>query len=318
MKKLLFIYNPMSGQKTVGSQLSTIVDYFCKHGYMPTVYATQKPDDARDKVKEFAKFFDEIVVSGGDGTLDEVVSGLLKSDSASIIGYIPTGSTNDFSRSLNIPTEIKKATRLSIHGQIMDIDLGKFNSKFFTYVAAFGSFAQVSYETDQSMKNIFGRFAYILEGVKTVSNLKSYHAKVTIDDEEFEGDFIHFMATNSVSVGGFNNFYKKNIGLDDGIFESVLVRKPKGLLELNAIIEGLRSNKENENIIFRSGTNFKVESDEKIDWTLDGDFGGSYTKSEVKVLNRAVKLRTGFGRDSKQIKANQEKRLTNQIEDSIL
>ncbi|MSS78704.1 diacylglycerol kinase family lipid kinase [Anaerococcus sp. WCA-380-WT-2B] len=311
MKKILFIYNPMSGQKTISSQLGMIVDYFCKHGYVPTVYATQKQGDARYKVREYAKFFDEIVVSGGDGTLDEVVSGLLRSDTNSIIGYIPTGSTNDFSRSLNIPTDIKKATKLSINGQIMDIDLGKFNSKFFTYVAAFGSFAQVSYETEQSMKNIFGRFAYILEGVKTVSNLKSYHAKITIDEEEFEGDFIHFMATNSVSVGGFNNFYKKNIGLDDGIFESVLVKKPNGLLELNSIIEGLRSNKENENIIFRSGSSFKVESDEKIDWTLDGDFGGSYTKSEVKVLNMAVKFRTGFSRDSEKIKANQEKRLTN-------
>lgn len=311
MKKLLFIYNPMSGQKIIGSQLSFIVDYFCKQGYMPTVYATQKSDDARSKVKECAKHFDEIVVSGGDGTLDEVVSGLLKSDSASIIGYIPTGSTNDFSKSLNIPTEIKKATRLSIAGQIMDIDLGQFNSKFFTYVAAFGSFAQVSYETDQSMKNIFGRFAYILEGVRTVSNLKSYHAKVSIDEETFEGDFIHFMATNSISVGGFNNFYKKNIGLDDGVFESVLVKRPKGLLELNAIIDGLRSNKENENIIFRSGSKFKVESDEKIDWTLDGDYGGSYKKCDLKVLNREVKFRTGFGRDSRQIKENQEKRLTN-------
>lgn len=311
MKKILFIYNPMSGQKTISSQLGMIVDYFCKHGYVPTVYATQKQGDARYKVREYAKFFDEIVVSGGDGTLDEVVSGLLRSDTNSIIGYIPTGSTNDFSRSLNIPTDIKKATKLSVNGQIMDIDLGKFNSKFFTYVAAFGSFAQVSYETEQSMKNIFGRFAYILEGVKTVSNLKSYHAKITIDEEEFEGDFIHFMATNSVSVGGFNNFYKKNIGLDDGIFESVLVKKPNGLLELNSIIEGLRSNKENENIIFRSGSSFKVKSDEKIDWTLDGDFGGSYTKSEVKVLNMAVKFRTGFSRDSEQIKANQEKRLTN-------
>ncbi|MDY3007073.1 YegS/Rv2252/BmrU family lipid kinase [Anaerococcus porci] len=311
MKKILFIYNPMSGQKTISSQLGMIVDYFCKHGYVPTVYATQKQGDARYKVREYAKFFDEIVVSGGDGTLDEVVSGLLRSDTNSIIGYIPTGSTNDFSRSLNIPTDIKKATKLSVNGQIMDIDLGKFNSKFFTYVAAFGSFAQVSYETEQSMKNIFGRFAYILEGVKTVSNLKSYHAKITIDEEEFEGDFIHFMATNSVSVGGFNNFYKKNIGLDDGIFESVLVKKPNGLLELNSIIEGLRSNKENENIIFRSGSSFKVKSDEKIDWTLDGDFGGSYTKSEVKVLNMAVKFRTGFSRDSEKIKANQEKRLTN-------
>lgn len=310
MKKLLYIYNPMSGQKTIGSKLNQIVEYYSKKGYFPTVYATQKPDDGRDKVKRYSEYFDEIVVSGGDGTLDEIVSGLLKSGNDSIIGYIPTGSTNDFSRSLHIPTDVEKATKLSINGEIMDVDLGKFNSKFFTYVAAFGSFAQVSYETDQSMKNIFGRFAYILEGVKTVSNLKSYKARVKIDDEVFEGDFIHFMATNSISVGGFNNFYKKSIGLDDGIFEAVLVKRPKGIMELNKIIEGLRSKKENENIIFRAGSHFEVESDEEIDWTLDGDFGGSYKKSKLCVINRAYKLRTGFAKDSKEIKSNEQKRLT--------
>lgn len=306
MKKLLYIYNPMSGQKTIGNHLSEIVEYFSKKSYFPTVYATQKANDAREKVKEFSKEYEEILVSGGDGTLDEVVSGLLKSEEKSIIGYIPTGSTNDFSRSLKIPTDIKKATKLAINGETMDIDVGKFNSKFFTYVAAFGSIAQVSYETDQSMKNIFGRFAYILEGVKTVSNLKAYKAKITIDDEVFEEEFIHFMATNSVSVGGFNNFYKKNIGLDDGIFEAVLIKKPKGLIELNQIIDGLRSKKENDNVIFRSGSVFKVESDEKISWTLDGDYGGSYKKSEIKVLNRAVKMRCGFSKDSKELLANKK------------
>lgn len=306
MKKLLYIYNPMSGQKTIGNHLSEIVEYFSKKSYFPTVYATQKANDAREKVKEFSKEYDEILVSGGDGTLDEVVSGLLKSEEKSIIGYIPTGSTNDFSRSLKIPTDINKATKLAINGETMDIDVGKFNSKFFTYVAAFGSIAQVSYETDQSMKNIFGRFAYILEGVKTVSNLKAYKAKITIDDEVFEEEFIHFMATNSVSVGGFNNFYKKNIGLDDGIFEAVLIKKPKGLIELNQIIDGLRSKKENDNVIFRSGSVFKVESDEKISWTLDGDYGGSYKKSEIKVLNRAVKMRCGFSKDSKELLANKK------------
>lgn len=296
----------MSGQKTIGNHLSEIVEYFSKKSYFPTVYATQKANDAREKVKEFSKEYEEILVSGGDGTLDEVVSGLLKSEEKSIIGYIPTGSTNDFSRSLKIPTDIKKATKLAINGETMDIDVGKFNSKFFTYVAAFGSIAQVSYETDQSMKNIFGRFAYILEGVKTVSNLKAYKAKITIDDEVFEGEFIHFMATNSVSVGGFNNFYKKNIGLDDGIFEAVLIKKPKGLIELNQIIDGLRSKKENDNVIFRSGSVFKVESDEKISWTLDGDYGGSYKRSEIKVLNRAVKMRCGFSKDSKELIANKK------------
>ena len=306
MKKLLYIYNPMSGQKTIGNHLSEIVEYFSKKSYFPTVYATQKANDAREKVKEFSKEYEEILVSGGDGTLDEVVSGLLKSEEKSIIGYIPTGSTNDFSRSLKIPTDIKKATKIAINGETMDIDVGKFNSKFFTYVAAFGSIAQVSYETDQSMKNIFGRFAYILEGVKTVSNLKAYKAKITIDDEVFEGEFIHFMATNSVSVGGFNNFYKKNIGLDDGIFEAVLIKKPNGLIELNQIIDGLRSKKENDNVIFRSGSVFKVESDEKISWTLDGDYGGSYKKSEIKVLNRAVKMRCGFSKDSKELIANKK------------
>ena len=293
MKKLLFIYNPKSGQKAISSHLSNIIEYFSKNGYLTTCYASQAQDDARKKVRQVGGSFDEIIISGGDGTLDEVVSGTIKAKNNPIIGYIPTGSTNDFAKSIKVPTDIEKAKKIAINGKVKDLDVGVFNGKYFTYVAAFGSFAEVSYETDQNMKNIFGRFAYILEGVKSVSNLKSYKAKITVDDEVISGEFIHLMITNSVSVGGFTGFYD-NVSLDDGVFESVIVKKPTNIFQLNKIIDGLRTSKESDFLLYRNGKKFKIESDEQINWTLDGDYGGSCEVCEVVVKNKAFKIRTGL------------------------
>lgn len=293
MKNLLFIYNPKSGKMQISQHMEKIINYYSKKGYFTTCYATQSAGDARLKVEEYGKDFNEIVVSGGDGTLDEVVSGALKANIEPIIGYIPTGSTNDFAKNLKIPTSIELAKNIAINGKIKNLDVGKLEDKFFTYVAAFGSIAQVSYETDQTMKNIFGRSAYIFEGMKSISNLKSYRVKVTIDDNIIEDEYIHGMVTNSVSVGGFKNIVGKNVGLDDGIFEIMLVKRPKNIIDLNQIIAGLTNHKENEFVSFKNGKKFKFETKEDLIWTLDGEYGGKTTNCDIEVLHKAVKLRIG-------------------------
>lgn len=294
MKKLLFLYNPHSGQRIIKDHIDDIIDYFSKEGYFATVYASQDVGDCREKIMLYGKEFDEIIVSGGDGTLDEVVSGILKAGISPVVGYIPTGSTNDFAKSIKIETDITEATHLSINGQVKELDIGCMDDKYFTYVAAFGSLAEVSYGTDQAMKNIFGRFAYILEGVKTASNLKSYKMKVNIDGEEIEDEFIHGMVTNSVSVGGFTNLVGGNVSLDDGIFEVMLVKKPNGIVELNQIINGLTTGRENKLLIHKSGRNFKFSSNENLAWTLDGEYGGEVDKTEISIKDKALKIRTGF------------------------
>lgn len=214
MEKLLFIYNPNSGQRAINDKLSWIIEYLSSKGIFPTVYATQKSGDCREIVEKYGKDFDEILISGGDGTLDEAVSGALKADIDPTISYIPTGSTNDFSKTINISPDIEKATKTAVRGKVKRIDVGKIDDKYFVYVAAFGALSDISFSTDQDVKNLIGRSAYIVEGIKKllpIQSMESYQAEIEFDDEMINGEFIHFMASNSVSVGGFNLFDDRRI-----------------------------------------------------------------------------------------------------------
>lgn len=297
MKFVLFIYNPNSGQRIVNDHLAWIVDYLSEKEYLTSIYATQSPRDASELILNYGHKFEEIIVAGGDGTLDEVIAAVSKLDIDPLISYIPTGSTNDFSKSLNIPMDIEKATKLATRGNQKRIDIGQIDGKYFVYVAAFGSIAEVSYNTDQDKKNIFGRSAYIFEGLKQtlpLINIPAYKMDVVVDEEEISGEFIHFMVTNSVSVGGFTGITGNNVTLSDGIFELTMVRAPQSLSDVNKIIFGLTNREENDMLILRQGSNFSVKTDKKVAWALDGEYGGSTTHAEIKVLKEKIRMRTGL------------------------
>ena len=218
-KKMLFIFNPKAGKGKIKTNLLDIVDIFSGHDYEIIIRATQAPKDAYQKAKEYADSVDLIVCSGGDGTLDEVVTGIMEAGSQVPIGYIPAGSTNDFANSLFMPKNMVKAAEMIMEEELYHCDIGRFNQQTFAYVAAFGLFTDVSYETDQDLKNVLGHVAYVLEGVKRLFDIKSYHMKVTSDEIEIEDDFIVGMVTNSRSVGGFKNLTGKNVDMNDGLFE---------------------------------------------------------------------------------------------------
>lgn len=240
--------------------------------------------------------FEEIIVAGGDGTLDEIVAAVCKENLDPLISYIPTGSTNDFSKSLNIPEDVEKATKLIIRGKEKKIDVGAIDDKYFVYVAAFGALSDISFSTDQDVKNIFGRSAYIFEGLKQtlpLSNMPSYKMKVSVDGKEISGEFVHFMVTNSVSVGGFTGITGDDVGLSDGIFELTMVKAPKSLADLNKIISGLTNGEENEMLIMRKGSDFKISTDKEVSWSLDGEFGGRSKNSQIKILQKKIRIRTG-------------------------
>lgn len=206
MKRLLFIYNPHAGKELLKPKISDIVDIFVKAGYEVTIYPTQSYRDAYRKVKEYnSKEYELVVCSGGDGTIDEVVSGMMTRRDRDPVGYIPTGTTNDFANSLHIPKGLLKAADNAVNGVVFPCDIGRFNQDTFVYIAAFGLFTDVSYETDQAMKNVLGHLAYILEGAKRIFNVPSYRIKVCHGGEEIEGEFIYGMVTNSRSVGGFRS-----------------------------------------------------------------------------------------------------------------
>lgn len=290
-KKALFILNPHSGKGLIKNHLLEIIDILVKADYEVTVYPTQSRGDAKRLMKERDKSYELVVCSGGDGTLDEIVSGMIQSGFKTTIGYIPAGSTNDFAKSLKIPVTMKKAAEIIAQRNVFSCDIGRFNKDIFVYVAAFGIFTEVSYGTPQEMKNMLGHMAYLLEGVKQLANIKSYPLKVAYVSEEgeeivIENDFIFGMVTNSHSIGGFKsiagNVFKGNIDLNDGLFEVTLIKVPKNPMELNSILAALAIADIDTKYMynFKSGK-LVFESEEEVAWTLDGEYGGKHTKVEL-------------------------------------
>lgn len=271
--------------------LLDIVDIFSSHDYEVIIRATQAPKDAYEKAKEYADSVDLIVCSGGDGTLDEVVTGITEKNSNVPIGYIPAGSTNDFANSLFMPKSMVKAAQMIMEENLYHCDIGRFNSQTFAYVAAFGLFTDVSYETDQDLKNVLGHVAYLLEGVKRLFDIKSYHMKVTSEEIQVEDDFIVGMITNSRSVGGFKNLTGKNVDMNDGLFEVTLIRHPKNLLQLQEIMTALVMAEDNTDMIYSfKSKKLMIETEEEVPWTLDGEFGGDHTYVEIENRHKALNL----------------------------
>ena len=290
-KKLFFIYNPKSGTGKIKTVLSDIVDLFNKHGYEVLIHATQERLDAARVAQKYAGSVEMIVCSGGDGTLDEVVTGVMRSGFRTPIGYLPAGSTNDFAASLFMPKGLLECAESIMSGKHYFCDLGKFNNRTFTYVAAFGLFSEVSYDTPQDLKNIFGHMAYILRGAQELLDVKFYHIRVESEEITTEADFIYGMVTNSRSVGGFKNLTGKNVDMDDGLFEVTLIRNPQNLLELNEILGALAMQEDNTDMIYSFKTRkITFYSEEEIAWSLDGEAGGSWTVAEIENVHKALDL----------------------------
>lgn len=291
MKKMLFIYNPNSGMGLLKPKLSDVLDIFVKGGYEVTVYPTQKYHDAVRKMAEYEEQYDLVACSGGDGTLDEVVTGMMNREDKVPIGYIPAGTTNDFASSLHISKNMLEAADTVVNGVPFACDVGEFNKDYFVYIAAFGLFTDVSYETKQSMKNVLGHLAYILEGTKRIFNIPSYRIKVTHDGETIEDEFIYGMVTNSRSVGGFKGITGKNVVFNDGKFEVTLFKTPRNPMELNEILGALALRKINPNRMYSFKTNeVRFETEEEIPWTLDGEFGGVHEEVVVKDCQKALEI----------------------------
>lgn len=291
MKNLLFIVNPSAGRKHIKSKLFEIVDLFVKAEYNVRVYPTQAKEDAIRIVSEEGWLYDLIVCAGGDGTLDEVVTGCMKCGCDTPIGYIPCGTTNDFARSLGIPKDPIRAAKRIVKYPPKPIDVGSFNGDYFIYVAAFGAFTDVTYTTPQGYKNYLGHAAYVLEGIKSVPSLTSYHLKIEYDDNIIEDDFFIGMITNSLTVGGFPNPNSKIAEFDDGMYEALLVKYPTNPIDLQATVTAYLMGEFNPEYMYQfKAKKIIIESPEAITWTLDGEFGGSVTYAEIENLKRAVSV----------------------------
>ena len=282
MKKLLFIYNPKAGKSGIVPCLSDIIDIMSRAGYEVTVYPTRAQGDGLLRASDNIEGFDRIICSGGDGTLDEIVTGIMKSGKRLPVGYIPAGSTNDFGRSIGAPKDMREAARVAVGDKLFKCDIGKFNDRYFVYVAAFGLFTDVTYGTDQNLKKIFGYAAYLAEAVKSLQSIKPIPLTITYGDETISDNFLVGMVSNSNSVGGMSALPGPDVELDDGLFEVLLIKAPENVLELNSIPPAILDRKiKSDCVITFRCSSIKIVSDEPIPWTLDGEYGGTVNEANI-------------------------------------
>ena len=291
MKKMLFVMNPCSGMRRAVKYLADIIALYNRAGYEVITLMTGFQGDATEVTARKAAEVDLVVCCGGDGTLNEVISGLLQSGAQTPVGYIPAGSTNDFASSLKLSTNIMQAARDVLESEPVPYDVGRFGERYFAYVASFGAFTRSSYITPQNVKNALGHTAYLLESINELSQIRKEHVRLEIDGQIVEDDFLFGAISNSTSVGGILTLDPKIVDMGDGKFEILLVRAPSDLLEIPECIKAVQTQKyECSMITFRSGSRVKIYADPNMIWTLDGEKENGHACVEVENLHRAIRV----------------------------
>lgn len=290
-KKFLLIVNPVSGKGKAKSALTPVLCEFAKYGWRATVYMTTKRGEATEYARAHGGEYETLVCIGGDGTLSEVINGLMDIEERPVIGYIPMGTTNDVAACLKLPKELPDLVKKIVEGNFTNYDVGLFDGKYFSYVAAFGAFTEASYSASQEVKQTLGRVAYLLEGVKCLPKISAKHAKVEYDGGELEGDFIFGAVTNSTRVAGMVKLDPNTVLLHDGLFETLLIRKPKNIANLNNIVSNILKQKyTDESVEYIHSGKIKFTFDEPVSWTRDGENGGAFEEAELVNIKHAVKI----------------------------
>lgn len=291
MKKMLFVMNPYAGMRRANRYLADLLTIFGQADYEIIARMTCGTGDANRIVREKCAGVDLVVCAGGDGTFNETISGILEAGCDVPVGYIPCGSTNDFANSLKLSTNVLQAARDIVEGTAVSYDVGKFGDRYFSYVASFGAFTKASYSTPQNIKNALGHTAYILEGIQELSQLKPSHVRIQLEDAVIEDDFLFGAISNSTSLGGILTLDPKQVDMGDGVFELLLIRAPKDLLELNECVWAVQKQKYNcAMMTFVSTRELTVFPDPQMDWTLDGERCGGAQCIHVENLHHAIRL----------------------------
>ena len=291
MKKMLFILNPRAGMRKANKVLTDILAIFNRADYDVRIYVTAGPQDATQAVRQFAPGMDLVVCCGGDGTFNETVTGLLNAGLDLPIGYIPAGSTNDFATSLKLPTDLLAAARLIVEGTPKALDVGQFGDRYFSYVSSFGAFTKASYSTPQNVKNALGHTAYMLEGIRELSQIRTARVRLELDGEPVEDDYLFGAVCNSTSVAGILTLDPNQVDMGDGLFEVLLVRAPRDILEITECIAAVQKQQYNCRMMtFRSARDVKVCSETDMCWTLDGEKAPVCREVTIHNLHYAIKL----------------------------
>lgn len=290
-KKIFIIINPVSGKVSLRQKLWQILDVFSAAGMQTLVAFTQKRGDATELARKCSKNIETIVCAGGDGTLNEVICGLMSNPHPHKLGYIPVGTTNDLANSLGISKNPVQAAKDIIEGESQPLDIGSFAGRYFNYIASFGVFTEASYSTPQSAKNLLGHFAYVLEGVKSLTHIRPYKVRFEFDDKTIDDEFIFAAISNTTSMGGIIKLKDNLVALNDGKLEVLLIHKPKNIAQLQRIVsQVLTQNFTNDLVEFHHTAKIKVTTEEEINWTLDGEMEKGDFDFEITNVHSAINL----------------------------
>ena len=291
-QKMLLIVNPNSGTKRIVSYLPKLNRIFSHANFDVAIYLTNQRHDAEEIVVQQGSQKDLIVCCGGDGTLNEVISGLMQLENRPMLSYIPAGTTNDFSTTLGISKHIITAARNCVNGQEHKLDLGCINGRYFSYIASFGAFTESSYNTPQSLKNALGHLAYVLEGAKDLWTIQPHHLKLTVGEEEIEGDYIFGAISNTTSIGGVLRLDDALVQLNDGLLELMLIKATKNVIELHDILHHLSKKNYHESslITFKQASSIHIQSERRLPWSLDGEYFEGSSNISIKTIPNALTL----------------------------
>ncbi len=295
MKNILLVVNPCAGKDSKRINSGDIVNAFKKHGIECSEKMTACHGDAIEITKTYASSHDAVICCGGDGTYNEVVTGMMQSDAQKPLIYIPSGSTNDFATTIGVPSLPETAAQMFIDNGINLFDVGSFNEKYFAYIAAFGVGTSFSYATSQKFKNKLGHAAYIIDGfilniVSVIKNLKAYHMRIEHDDGIIEDDFYFGAVGNTCKIAGMFNLKQFGIKMNDGQFEVILIKKSNPMTMVKIFLSALRQDFSNENIIVFKTSKLKITSPEAVDWTVDGEYAGAVDNVDIKNEHNAISL----------------------------
>jgi len=292
--KMLFLVNPKAGQQELRTHLMDMIDVFTAGGYDVTVHTTQSQGDLTEWIAAHGPEYDRIVCAGGDGTLNEAVTGLMRLENRPPLGYIPGGTVNDVAHTLGLSREPVKAARNIIDGSPIAIDVGNFcGDRWFTYVAGFGAFTDVSYETPQAEKRILGRLAYLLNGAKTLTGIRPIPMRMHVNGKIIEDEVLLGLVCSTTSVGGFRPKTPviKGVSLDDGLSEVIVVKNMASIQDLNGIGTLLTKREFDPNYFYTFQTDhIRFEFPTAVKWTLDGEFGGALNSVEIHNVHKAVEI----------------------------